>query len=209
MSLRTQNLHYQYNPETHFRFPDVDLKNGENLLVLGGSGVGKTTWLHLLAGILTSKKGEIQIGETQINQLKNRQLDRFRGKNIGLVFQQSYFVKSLSVKENLLLSQKLAGQKQDALVIQEKLTSVGMEEKSHKLPNELSVGEQQRVSIARAVLNDPLIILADEPTSALDDENAGKTAQLLETSAEKSGANLIIVTHDARLKSRFPNMLQL
>lgn len=209
MSVKVSNLSFQYNPKTTFRFPDMDLAKGSHQLILGQSGKGKTTFLHLLAGILPPSSGKIIIGEQDITNLKSRKLDHFRGRSIGLIFQRSYFVKSLSVKDNLLLAQKLAGKPQDLNRITEVLTHMHMEGKLQKMPSNLSIGEQQRISIARAVINSPELILADEPTSALDDENAKRVAQLLEETASECKANLIVVTHDQRLKDYFKNVIEL
>ncbi len=209
MAVATNNLHFQYNGSPLIKFPDLYLPNNEKQLILGQSGKGKTTFLHLLAGILKPSSGNIKLGETDITTLKSRALDRFRGTNIGLIFQRSYFVKSLTVKDNLLLAQKLAGKKEDLGRIRAVLQQMDVLDKLNKLPSNLSVGEQQRVSIARAVINEPAVILADEPTSALDDFNAERVAQLLENTALSYGANLIVVTHDQRLKKRFKNVLEL
>ena len=209
MSVQVSDLSFQYNPKTTFRFPDMDLAKGSHQLILGNSGKGKTTFLHLLAGILSPSSGKIIIGEQDITTLKSRKLDHFRGKNIGLIFQRSYFVKSLTVKDNLLLAQKLAGKPEDLNRIIEVLTHMNMQDKLHKIPSNLSIGEQQRISIARAVINSPELILADEPTSALDDENAKRVAQLLEETASDCNANLIVVTHDQRLKDHFKNVIEL
>ncbi|WP_417602293.1 ABC transporter ATP-binding protein [Owenweeksia hongkongensis] len=209
MSVQVSDLSFQYNPKTTFRFPDMDLAKGSHQLILGNSGKGKTTFLHLLAGILSPSSGKIIIGKQDITTLKSRKLDHFRGRNIGLIFQRSYFVKSLTVKDNLLLAQKLAGKPEDLNRITEVLTHMNMQDKLHKMPSNLSIGEQQRISIARAVINSPELILADEPTSALDDENAKRVAQLLEETASDCNANLIVVTHDQRLKDHFKNVIEL
>ena len=209
MSVFSKDLNFQYNHNTTFKFPDMALQDGEHQLILGRSGKGKTTFLHLLAGILTPSSGSIVLNNTDISILSSRKLDRFRGKHIGLIFQRSYFVKSLTVKDNLLLAQKLAGKKEDLNRISEVLNQMDVLDKLRKLPSNLSIGEQQRVSIARAVINEPALILADEPTSALDDINAELVATLLEKTAQSCHANLVVVTHDQRLKDRFKNVLEL
>ncbi|MDZ7845755.1 MAG: ABC transporter ATP-binding protein [Owenweeksia sp.] len=209
MALQTSRLHFKYDEANRFDFPDLNLTNRDQQLILGNSGHGKTTLLHLLAGILRPQAGTILINEVNLSELKNRQLDNFRGKNIGLVFQRSHFVKSINVKDNLLLSQKLAGKPEDRQEINRVLEELNISVKLSALPTQLSVGEQQRVSIARAVINKPALILADEPTSALDDENAERVAALLEKSASSQGANLVVVTHDQRLKHRFNKVITL
>lgn len=178
-------------------------------MILGESGKGKTTLLHLLAGLLAPTSGKIMIGSTDISQFKNRQMDHFRGRNVGIVFQRSYFVKSLNVKDNLLLAQKLAGNKEDPAHVKEVLGEMGIAAKLKQHPSDLSIGEQQRASIARAVLNNPRLILADEPTSALDDVNTHRVSRLLRSTAERHSANLVVVTHDQRLKADFPKKIEL
>lgn len=205
----TSQISHIYPNSSKISFPDIQLESNSNLLILGQSGSGKTTMLHLLAGLLKLQEGEINIGENSIGNMSNRELDSFRGKHIGLVFQKSYFVKSISIKDNLILAQKLANQEKNTDQIKETLNRLNIFEKLNKLPNELSVGEQQRASIARSIINKPSLILADEPTSALDDKNAENVIQLLLDSAEKCKANLVVVTHDRRLMSKLPNSIEL
>ena len=136
-------------------------------------------------------------------------LDRFRGRHIGLVFQRPHFVQALSVQENLALVQYLAGKPQDKKRIKEVLDNLGIGHKLGEKPHRLSQGEQQRAAIALAVINSPQLILADEPTSSLDNKNCAKVAQLLKEQASATGAQLIIITHDQRLKDQFKNTLSL
>ncbi len=207
--LKTVDVTFSYTKDSSFNFPDIELSDSQSLLILGKSGIGKTTLLHLLAGILKLQKGELEIDSNDIGKMSPKELDAFRGKHIGLVFQKSYFVKSISIKDNLILAQKLANQKKDIDQIKDILERLNILDKMDKLANELSVGEQQRASIARAIINKPSLILADEPTSALDDENADNVINLLLDSAEKCNANLVVVTHDRRLISKLPNTMQL
>lgn len=207
--LVTKYLKFSYTPNEHLTFPDITCKAGEHWLLLGQSGSGKTTLLHLLAGLRTPKAGSVIIADTIINELTASKLDRFRGKHIGIVFQQSHFVRSLTVQENLALAQQLAGVKVDYLRIRSILEQLNVYHKLHNKPDELSVGEQQRVAIARAIINQPSIILADEPTSALDDTNTAQVLQLLKEQATLVNAVLMIVTHDNRLKTQFDKQIQL
>lgn len=136
-------------------------------------------------------------------------MDRFRGQNIGMVFQQAQFIRSISVMQNLQLARTLAGLPTDLQLATELLTELGIADKQDKLPAQLSVGEKQRASIARALMTNPKMVLADEPTSALDDENCHVVAELLEQSVLGRNASLIIVTHDKRLKDRFSNSIEI
>lgn len=207
--LRTQSLHFTYDQQVYFDFPDISLDEGGNLLILGESGVGKTTLLHLIAGILKPKSGEIELMDTMLHELSSTELDRFRGSNIGLVFQRPHFVQALNLQENLELVQYLSGQEKDKKRILEVLESLGIDHKIKQKPQNMSQGEQQRAAIAVAVINSPRLLLADEPTSSLDDTNCHKVITLLKEQAEASNAQLIVITHDQRLKDQFKNTLTL
>ncbi|MBK6946848.1 MAG: ABC transporter ATP-binding protein [Haliscomenobacter sp.] len=207
--LQTVDLKYSYDNRQTLRFPDLALEKGEHWLMLGQSGSGKTTLLHLIGGLLSPESGQIRIGDTALEKLKGRALDHFRGRHIGIIFQKAHFIRSLNVEENLLLAQKLAGAKPDRNRIAEVLERLGLGDKLRSKTDRLSMGEQQRVAIARVLVNQPILILADEPTSALDDHNALEVANLLEELANNAGATLLLVTHDTRLKSRFPKQIQL
>lgn len=205
----TENLTFSFNETTNFSFPDIRNKASETLLITGNSGKGKTTLLHLLGGLLRPKSGSISIQDTTISNLSEKELDRFRGKNIGLVLQQSHFIASLNVLENVVLASWLATGKKATNKAISLLKELDLEDQLYKLPSNLSIGQQQRVSIARALINEPKLLLADEPTSSLDDANAAKVADLLAHLSKEYKAALIIVTHDQRLKDKFPNQLNL
>ena len=207
--LQTKNVTFFYNKETQFIFPELNCNASDTLLITGNSGKGKTTLLHLLAGLLRPKNGEISIENTNISSLSEKQLDQFRGKNIGLILQQSHFIASMSVLENVVLSSWLATGKKAIQKAEKLLAELDLENQKHKLPSQLSIGQQQRVSIARALINEPKLLLADEPTSSLDDENAFKVAELLEKLSKEYNAALVIVTHDSRLKNKFSNQINL
>jgi ABC-type lipoprotein export system ATPase subunit len=203
--LKTNNLQYTHDKKTLLSFPNIECKRGEHVLILGQSGCGKTTLLHLLGGLLKPENGNIIINETDISQLSGTKLDAFRGKHIGIVFQQAHFMKALSVVENLMLTQQLAGAKVDKSFIISLLKTLNIEEKLNASTTQLSQGEQQRVAIARALVTRPTLILADEPTSALDDANTREVAQLLIRQATEANACLMIVTHDNRLTKQGQN----
>ncbi len=207
--LETRRLKFTYTANAPLAFPDITCKAGEHWLLLGQSGTGKTTLLHLLAGLRTPKAGDVVIDNIVINELPASQLDRFRGKHIGMVFQQPHFIRSLTVQENLALAQRLAGAKVNYARIRSILDTLHVAHKLHDKPEAISAGEQQRVAIARAIINQPSIILADEPTSALDDTNTAQVLQLLKEQATAVNAVLLIVTHDNRLKTQFEKQIQL
>ena len=207
--ISTSQLAYTYDGESYLSFPDINCKPKEILLLLGKSGVGKTTLLHLIGGLMGAQSGTIKIGQQHLDELQLWELDKFRGKNIGIIFQQSHFIASISVLENLMIAQTMAGSKSDSDFCLDLLKDLGIAHKAQKKTSDLSQGEKQRLSIARALVNKPKVILADEPTSALDDDNCEEVLNLLSTHAEEIGAALVIVTHDTRLKERIPNQITL
>ena len=176
---------------------------------MGESGSGKTTLLHLLGGLLRSQEGTIDVNGTEINHLSEAQLDRFRGKNIGFIFQKNLLINALSVRNNLLMAPLLAGIPQDNSRVETVLSQLSLLEKASVNVKELSHGQAQRVAIARAVINRPPLILADEPTSALDDKNCERVIDLLLEASQVNQATLVVATHDQRLKTKIQNHLQL
>lgn len=205
--ISTKNITFSYNKDQNFIMPDLFCQAGSTILVTGNSGKGKTTYLHILAGMLQPNSGEILIDNTDFTNLKGSKADGFRGKNIGVVFQKSHFIASLSVLENLEMASWLACGKKHTKRAKELLNKLDILEQAHKQPSQLSVGQQQRVSIARALMNEPKVLLADEPTSSLDDKNADNVIELLESLSKEYKAALIIVTHDSRIKAKFTNQI--
>jgi len=206
--IKTKEINFNYDNQVFFKFSDINLKIGENLLILGDSGIGKTTLLHILSGLLKTNSGSIELFGKEITQFSSFQLDRFRRDNIGVVFQRPHFINSLNVKENLQLAQYIANKK-DNKRIENVLKNLNIFEKLNKNINELSQGEKQRVSIALAIVNSPKLILADEPTSSLDDGNTFNVIKLLKKQASDFGAQLIVITHDRRLMEHFKKHIEL
>lgn len=207
--LVTNRLTFDYGSAKQFAFPDLHCADREALLILGQSGTGKTTLLHLLALLLRPKGGSVTIGQTDLTKLSPSQTAAFRAKHVGIIYQKPHFVSSLSVVDNLLLANYLADKPQQTQRARELAGQLGFADQLGKKTHQLSQGEQQRVSIARAVMNQPGVILADEPTSNLDDENTNRVVTLLRQQSEQIGASLIVVTHDQRLKDVFKNRVNL
>lgn len=207
--LKTVDVTFSYTKESSFNFPDIKLSNSQSLLIIGKSGIGKTTLLHLLAGILSPDNGNIFINDTNITSFSNKKLDAFRGKHIGIVFQNTIAISSLTVYENLQTRLYFSGISNQKETIENILNQLDLVSVKNQKPNTLSTGQLQRLGIALGVIHKPDIILADEPTSSLDDENCELVIDLLKSQAKKSNANLIIITHDQRIKNSFTNTIVL
>ena len=205
--LLTKDLHINYS-EKLISFPNIDLKSADQLLITGRSGSGKTSFLNALGGLQTPSKGSVKIDNVDLYALSQRDLDQFRGTNIGFVFQRSHFISSLDVISNLKFSQYLV-RNEDEKLIYNLLDKVGLLDRKKARIFELSEGEKQRISIVRSVVNSPKLILADEPTSALDDESCENILELIRSFSLENKSKLIIVTHDQRLKNKFENKLDL
>lgn len=208
--ITTEDLTFYYKKKEHtFKFPSINLESQEDLLILGKSGIGKTTLLHLLAGLLKPLTGKVIINDVDIFELSARKLDVFRGQHVGLVFQKNHAVQSLSVFENLQARLFFSKKSVDKKAIENVLSDLEMIPYKNRKVSELSEGQLQRLGIALSVVHEPKVILADEPTSSLDDENCAIVIELLKKQAAKSNANLIVITHDHRVKALFSNTITL
>ena len=194
---------------TELSYPDWQVAKGDHSVILGNSGSGKTTLLHLLGGLMPPKSGEILIDGQDMSHLSGGKLDRFRGQNIGIVFQRPHLVRSLTIEENLALSMMLGKSKIIQSRIEGLLDSLGILDLKNRKIHQISQGQAQRVSIARAVINSPKILLADEPTASLDDDSCSRVIELLKEQAKANDSTLIVATHDQRVKSEFENQLSL
>ena len=207
--IELNNIRHRYNGRVVLDLPRFQLSAGEECLILGSSGSGKTTLLHILAGILKPSEGEVKIGGANLNEMNGTVLDRFRGQNIGIVLQKLHLIAPISVLQNLLLAQTLSGRSPDEATAMKLLENLGIAAQSKSKPTQLSHGQAQRLAIARAVINQPKLLIADEPTSNLDDKHAEEALQLLRSQAHACGAALVLATHDARVKGHIVRRLEL
>ncbi len=200
--LRAADLRAGYGGRAVARLERLTVGEGETALLLGPSGSGKTTLLLAMAGLAQVVGGELRVDETDVAALSGRARDHFRGRNIGLVFQDLNLIPGLSALDNVMLAPFAAGARQDRARAAELLDELGLAAAAHRPAETLSRGQAQRTAIARAMLMRPRLILADEPTASLDDEACARVAALLDRAARETGAALVIATHDGRLRER-------
>ncbi len=180
---------------------DLHIDRGEKVFLCGPSGAGKTTLMYTLAGLEQPQAGKVIVDGQDIYALSQRQRALFRNKTMGFIFQNYMLMPELTALENASLATAVAGREATAEVTA-LLERVGLGDRLHHLPNELSGGEQQRVAIARALAHKPTLIFADEPTGNLDSRNGGQILDLLFNLADERGATLVIVTHDRSIAER-------
>ena len=191
----------------------LDIERGEKVFLQGASGSGKTTFLGLLGGVLTPEAGSISVLGMPVNRMKGASRDRFRADHIGFIFQLFNLLPYLSVLDNVLLALKFSARKRKKVACQPQkealrlLESLGLQDKFNKGVQELSVGQQQRVAVARALIGRPELVIADEPTSALDADARGAFMELLFEEVSRAGSTLIYVSHDPEVSSRFDQHL--
>ena len=207
--IAARNLKHRYGTNEVLRLQQWNVAQGERWLVLGASGSGKTTLLHVIAGLIRPSEGEVEVSGESLRKLDGVRLDRWRGATVGIVLQALHLVRHLSVRDNLRLAQYMAHMPQDDTRVHDTLAALGVADKAARRPAELSQGERQRVAIARAVVNRPKLLLADEPTANLDDAAAALAVELLAEQAGRYGATLVVATHDARVKAKFRERLEL
>jgi len=207
--LRLTGLRQRYGAREVLALRHFEAAAGDHWLVLGASGSGKTTLLNQLAGLLRPSEGTVEVGGQSLGALGGAALDRWRGRNIGIVPQKLHLVSSLTVLQNLMLAPYLAGLPADRKRAEMLLGELSLKEQLRARPGELSHGQAQRVAIARAVMNRPKLLLADEPTSNLDDANCTLALSLLEEQAGECGATLVVATHDNRAKARLEKCIEL
>lgn len=206
--LQVKEVSFSYGKDKNFYFDGIE-SNKDTSLILGPSGCGKTTLLHLMAGILKPKEGQIIWDSVDINQLSSHKRDKLRGETVSIIFQKPYFIQSWNVEENIKSQALINGKSIKKIELDNLLLRLNIKHLIKKKTRDLSEGEKQRVSIARAIVNKPKFLLADEPTSALDDENAMQVLELLTSEASRFGAQVMIITHDQRLKNKIENRIEL
>lgn len=185
------------------------IEEGEHVLLQGPSGSGKTTLMSVLAGLYRPDEGQVFFRDQDLTALSGEALDRLRGARFGFVMQGFHLIRHLSVMENLALARYTAGLPPDTLKIKALLERLDLSRLADTRGSSLSMGEAQRVAVARALVNDPQVIFADEPTSALDDDNAARIIALLTAQARALKAALIVASHDARIKGHFPRVVDI
>ena len=185
---------------------DFDLENGEFVVVLGSSGAGKTTLLNLLGGMDKATSGEIVLDGKNVTSLDRRGLTEYRRSDVGFVFQFYNLMPNLTALENVEIAVEIC---KDHLNPKEVLTEVGLDERLNNFPAQLSGGEQQRVSIARAIAKNPKLLLCDEPTGAIDYNTGKKILKLLHDVCKNSGRLVIIVTHNQALKDMADKVIRI
>lgn len=189
----------------------VELDRGENLAVIGPSGSGKSTFLHIAGTLDRPTTGTASLLGQDLNQIPDKQLAAFRNQNIGFVFQEHYLLPQLSALENILVPIVAQGKTDKDSVdrANELLNRVGLAERAQHLPAQLSGGEKQRVAVARALIRNPVLVLADEPTGNLDSVNADRIGEILLDVPVQENAILICVTHSDRLAKQFQKQVRL
>ena len=205
--IRSRGLAYRYPGAVELRFPDVSVPQGGVLLLQGPSGSGKSTWLALAAGLLRPARGEITVASQHLAELRQIGTDAWRARTIGFLPQKLHLSEALTVVGNLALAQWAAGVPDDPQAITLAVQALGLGDLGARRPSQLSGGQAQRVALARAVLLAPRVILADEPTASLDDSAAHGALQLLEGTARRLHATLVIATHDGRVAAGLPQAL--
>ena len=200
--LQTNNLTKVYDAEVKVEaLVDVNfnLSKGDLVAIIGDSGSGKSTFLHLLAGVDKPSSGDIFIEDKNITKLNKEDLTIFRRRNIGVIYQFFNLIPNINVKKNILLPILLDDKKVDQEYFDEILSILGIKDKLNRFPRELSGGEQQRVAIARSLITRPAIVLADEPTGNLDRKNSEDIISLFKLVNQRLNSTIIIITHDEKV----------
>ena len=212
--IEVKNLEFYWNNQNEFKIQvnDFSIQSNERKLILGKSGIGKSTFLNLICGMIPPKVGEIYVLSQNLNSLKAWELDKFRSENIGVIFQEFNLLDHLSPLNNILLpcyftKNDLKKSKDRAFLFGEKL-NLNSELLTKSNSKDLSTGQKQRISIIRSIINEPKIILADEPTSSLDFDNKNSFLNLLFDICNTEKISLLMVSHDLNLRSKFKDVIE-
>lgn len=214
MSLELQSVTKTYREPGGARLPVLNIDRfkldpGEQVVLVGSSGGGKTTLLNIIAGITTPDSGVVRIDGVDVTQLPEAGRDRFRAERIGYVFQTFNLLPAFTALENVLLGMSFSGKRADRQRATQLLESVGLKHRLHHKPAQMSVGEQQRTSVARALVNTPRLLLADEPTANVDAANQQNILDLLRKSCRDHKVSLLLVTHAPEVASQFDRVEKL
>lgn len=207
--LTVSGVSHSYRRRPSIDFPDCVMRPGDVAALIGPSGSGKSTFLMLIAGLLQLQTGRIVVAGKTITSTDGATADRQRSQSIGMVLQSFQLLPRMTVLENLTVAQFLAERPVDRAAALAALAALGIADLANEKPGRLSRGQAQRAAIARAVVNQPRLILADEPTSSLDDAAADGALELLIGESRRRGAALLIATHDGRVKRHVPNVIVL
>jgi putative ABC transport system ATP-binding protein len=200
--LQAKGLTKSYGALKVLQGVDLQVQKGESVAIVGTSGSGKTTLLSLLAGMERSDSGSLTFAGEDLTRFSEKQWSQWRGQYVGIVFQEYHLIPSLTAFENVALPLEIAGNKKDIAAVDEMLQRVGLSERRHHLPHQLSGGEQQRVALARALVGRPKILFADEPTGNLDEQTAETVETLMFELIRETGLAALVVTHNPDLAKR-------
>jgi ABC-type lipoprotein export system ATPase subunit len=189
--------------------PELELAAGEQVVIRGRSGCGKTTLLHAIAGLTTVDSGKIEVKGVDVTKLAEARRDRFRARNIGYVFQTFNLLPAFTALENVLLGMTFTGRRSHRDRALELLKSVGLGHRVTHKPAALSVGEQQRVAVARALANEPVLLLADEPTANVDPGHQQQVIDLIREACRRENVTLLLVTHAPEVARQFERVIEL
>lgn len=209
--LSAQNIHKQYGHLAVLKGVDIAVNKGEIVSIVGSSGAGKSTLLHILGTLDKADKGEIILNGQHIETLNGRKLSAFRNKHIGFVFQFHHLLPEFTALENVCIPGWIAGEKKKEVVIKatQLLKTLGLADRLENKPQQLSGGEQQRVAVARALINGPSVVMADEPTGNLDSTNAKELHRLFIDLRNQFNQTFLIVTHNEELAGMSDRILHM
>lgn len=212
--IQVSDLAFSYGAsDFQLQVPELTIERGEKVAIVGPSGLGKSTLLKLLSGILLPHRGSIRMGGMRLEHFSDAARRRFRALKVGLVFQELELIEYLSVRENILLPYFIHRSSRKRREVQSSAetlaAAIGLESKLTRRPDQLSQGERQRVAICRAMITQPEFLLVDEPTGSLDPRTANEVLELLFDQAERNKTTMLLVTHDASMLHRFDRTIDL